>query len=1552
MRRFTVFCIQILLLLLLFVPLVSNGTSQLDTKVIRRLDERDFFCNEVERQRDCIENDAFGGGSWFDDFGFDEGVEHTENTKNALGRIVLSDYELNPDPNCTGLWHFNEGLGNTVLDASGLAHTGTAHGASWTNGIKKKSLTFDGQDDYIDIKNNTFLDNGTIEFWFTPGNNIDADRPLRESLISSGRNYIGFGNFSGELDDSRLYFRISPNSSVSSDLISQRDNWISGEWYHIAVTWSETVQEIYVNGILDNATSKTCSGGWGANLTIGAENILGTARFFKGDVDEVATYNIPLIPERIMEHSKRYHDVGRIISETINLPINACWESIHVNKSEGRKTYINISVIDVFYNEVIEGYENHSMSTLTLKNLPVPSIRLEAWFSGNGENTAILESWGVEWNSTKTMSDSFLGNTKSNAEGDYRLSHSSIHLAPNEYIPDNDTLALWHFDEGIDFSVGDASGNGNTAIIRGANWTEGVMDYSLEFDGINDFLEVPHNKGINPVEDLSISAWVNTSEATGEQQIIVDKRSGAKQGYVLALDAEGNPFFKVGDGTDECRVIGNLDLRDDEWHSIVGTWDSQGGVSVLYVDGIPVVTSVKHGLSSIFNNNSLRMGAASYTETDHLKGSLDEILILDRTLSSREILAISNRVCLNATLRSNTITTPKNHTLDFLYFKRYIPTNCYLNISIRDAETDEILLMDDGKKPQPFNWANQTDPLAHPSVYLFAEFQSDGFDAPVLFWWGINWSDRIIFHIPLLVRNITNVSFEEDTSFKMDLDKHFQDANIPPLTLNYTVQNLVTNPKIAAEMNGSSLLLRSNFQNWTGMERFLVTCINEKGAVEVSNIFWVNVTDVDDRPMWTHSIPDIVIEEDHNSTPVDLFDHVVDAEKDDFWFQHSIDNANISIHISNKTMVIRPAENWSGEAQVKLTVYQRGNSSLYSNTSFNISTLPVNDPPLTTMLFPVNGTMLADNKTTFNWYYEDKDGPEEPIFYVYVSRFLSEIKERAASALHITNKSYLKLDLNHSVYYWTVLGNDGVDIGTCINGYSQFFIDQESLIPDVELYIPVDGTKVNTTNTTLIWHYDGIYRNVEYLLYFGSYPLWTSMDVIQINGTNSENVSYHITGLIDGETYYWYVIPRKGISEGRCISGIWKFTVDFDYERITNISVITNTSEFNLNPGKNYNFTFTLTNNGNENESVTLDLESGIFQGTLDLQPKIFVLSPGEEVFFRLEISVPEYINVENYSISIVARISFRDADDYELSYPITIRIIPEEPGENDELPTEEPMFKEKLGRWFREYWELSIALLSGFAFLFGYLRLRKKKGKFLSLRRQIDNIYKKLSDKPEEAIISLESFSSNLTNYMDKEQITDNQYMILERKINDYILDFRGSARLIQLRKTVKNLPVTVRQKVVEILEDGRVTRDEFDSFEGLLENEDISDGDRDILGKFVGQWLKEDTGEDVEVESGVGGSKPGIEEDDQFILKYTNEFDDINRKETNFRLNQDLTPLSPEPGVQIPKLPSDKKKTLLLQDRSENEIKLDEEINNSNILTENGEMEELDVLFSLNSE
>ncbi|MHC4206366.1 MAG: hypothetical protein ACYSTT_17070, partial [Planctomycetota bacterium] len=64
--------------------------------------------------------------------------------------VVLSMQVANAE--VVGLWKFDEGSGNTVLDSSGHGRNGTMHGApTWqpAGGRIYGALEFDGTDDYV-----------------------------------------------------------------------------------------------------------------------------------------------------------------------------------------------------------------------------------------------------------------------------------------------------------------------------------------------------------------------------------------------------------------------------------------------------------------------------------------------------------------------------------------------------------------------------------------------------------------------------------------------------------------------------------------------------------------------------------------------------------------------------------------------------------------------------------------------------------------------------------------------------------------------------------------------------------------------------------------------------------------------------------------------------------------------------------------------------------------------------------------------------------------------------------------------------------------------------------------------------------------------------------------------------------------------------------------------------------------------------------------------------------------------------------------------------------
>jgi len=77
----------------------------------------------------------------------------------SINTIHKSESNENPpiplDDGLVGYWSFNEGSGTIAHDYSGNGNDGTINGgATWVAGISGYALSFDGFNDYLDLKKN------------------------------------------------------------------------------------------------------------------------------------------------------------------------------------------------------------------------------------------------------------------------------------------------------------------------------------------------------------------------------------------------------------------------------------------------------------------------------------------------------------------------------------------------------------------------------------------------------------------------------------------------------------------------------------------------------------------------------------------------------------------------------------------------------------------------------------------------------------------------------------------------------------------------------------------------------------------------------------------------------------------------------------------------------------------------------------------------------------------------------------------------------------------------------------------------------------------------------------------------------------------------------------------------------------------------------------------------------------------------------------------------------------------------------------------------------
>lgn len=194
-----------------------------------------------------------------------------------------------PDANTVALWHFDEGSGNQVFDATGNGNTGNIEGATWTtDSAFGSALSFDGVNDRISVVKTPSVDltsQVTLEAWVkrnsnTPGTIISSNGPF----------YIAINpEFRFPIDGT---IRVGVYTTDGWHEFSSITSLQVGLWYHIAMTYDGSRLRIFVNGVEDSyipvsgpirVVSQHLYLGWGEP---------GHNQYFDGIIDEVRISDI------------------------------------------------------------------------------------------------------------------------------------------------------------------------------------------------------------------------------------------------------------------------------------------------------------------------------------------------------------------------------------------------------------------------------------------------------------------------------------------------------------------------------------------------------------------------------------------------------------------------------------------------------------------------------------------------------------------------------------------------------------------------------------------------------------------------------------------------------------------------------------------------------------------------------------------------------------------------------------------------------------------------------------------------------------------------------------------------------------------------------------------------------------------------------------------------------------------------------------------------------------------------------------------------------------
>jgi hypothetical protein len=209
---------------------------------------------------------------------------------------------------------------------------------------------------------------------------------------------------------------------------------------------------------------------------------------------------------------------------------------------------------------------------------------------------------------------------------------------------DPNLLGWWKLDESSGSIAYDSSGNFNNGVfvgVGGPQWASGYAGGAVLLDGVDDFIEVPHNDSLLPNTEVTVMAWINTPRYTGaggsSWQALVTK--GMKRVYSLYTESSGSLHFSIGPEGSYIGSVSTGKIPLNEWVHVCAM--VRNGSQFYYINGEPSAPADNAGTGVTIptgNTETVRIGNAP--ENNSMAGKIDDVRIYNGALSQEKIQLI------------------------------------------------------------------------------------------------------------------------------------------------------------------------------------------------------------------------------------------------------------------------------------------------------------------------------------------------------------------------------------------------------------------------------------------------------------------------------------------------------------------------------------------------------------------------------------------------------------------------------------------------------------------------------------------------------------------------------------------------------------------------------------------------------------------------------------------------------------------------------------------------------------------------------------------------
>ena len=520
------------------------------------------------------------------------------------------------------------------------------------------ALTFDGADDFVELPSLDLSGRNaiTVEAWINPAS-IPGGPGTQYATI------VGEGTFGAPGTSALgLYLRASDSSPFTS-LSTRVDNGSTfeeiyydgvnintGEWIHVAMTWSSGNSVLlYVNGVQVEASSPLAGNinGVIGDLMIGSSDS-GSEVNFEGAIDEVRIWDFEMPESSLREYLARkvtnaHPSYANLLAyyrmddngDALNL---LDFKNVHNGNINGGATYNPSGAHlgdDSFYEYVYtagsgRGIGNFDVENLGVANLPLHIYQINQTPANNVvsgfNNIDRPEYYGVfSPGQTYNVRDSVFGLTS-----DRRILFRADGADPT-WTSISGPVGL-KLDDNSMYAFGQTgSGQFTSAIDQSPYPTPVDAGYAMSFDGADDFIQFTEA----PLSAMTIEAWVKFASTT-DQTVIKYTNSGnpvANISRQIRLNGgvlQHNTF----DGS-SITVSAAAPVVAGQWYHVAITAED-GGFARLYVNGVEQGTALAVGTLDV-SGDEFRIGFNSTGDANFFNGEIDEVRVWNTVLTETNI---------------------------------------------------------------------------------------------------------------------------------------------------------------------------------------------------------------------------------------------------------------------------------------------------------------------------------------------------------------------------------------------------------------------------------------------------------------------------------------------------------------------------------------------------------------------------------------------------------------------------------------------------------------------------------------------------------------------------------------------------------------------------------------------------------------------------------------------------------------------------------------------------------------------------------------------------